>query len=111
VRADQADAVLRRDLGEARVGAAPRVVEQVRAGLGDYLADLGAPRVDADHDAGMPLAHRGDQAGHPVDLLRRGHLVPRSRFHSADVDDVRAVGHGAADRVKGGREAWIALEK
>jgi hypothetical protein len=111
VRADQAGAVLRGHLGQARVGAAPGVVQQVRAGLRDHLADLGAPRVDADHDVGVPLAHGGDQARHPVDLLRRGHLVAGPRLDPADVDDVRAVGDRAADRVKGGGEAGIALEE
>jgi len=111
VGADQAGAVLRGDLGQPRVDAAPGVVQQVRAGPGDHLADLGAPGVDADHDVGVPLAHGGDQPGDPVDLLRRGHLVARAGLDAADVDDVRPVQNRAAHRVKRRREARITLEK
>jgi hypothetical protein len=38
-----------RHLGQPGIDAAPGVVEQVGAGLGDHLADLAAPAVDADH--------------------------------------------------------------
>ena len=109
--ADQAGAVLRGDLGQSRVDAAPGVVQQVRAGPGDHLADLGTPGVDADHDVRMPLAHGGDEPCHPVDLLRRAHLVTGPRLDPADVHDVRAVGNRAADRVKRRGKAGVAFEK
>src|SRR5439155_1296744 len=104
VRADQAGTVPGRDLGQPRVGAAPGVVEQVRARLGDHLGDLRPPGVDADHHARVALTHRRDQAGHPGDLGRRGHLAAGSRLDPADVDDLGPVGHRPAGRVEGGTE-------
>jgi hypothetical protein len=96
--------VPRRHLGEPGIDAAPGVVEQVRAGLGDHLADLAAPGVDADHDVRMALAHRRDQARHPADLRGRAHLVAGACLHPADVDDLGPVGHRLAGRVQGGAE-------
>src|SRR5207244_1386372 len=48
VRADQRHLVLGRDHGEARVPAAPGVVQDVGALRADRVADLGAPGVDRD---------------------------------------------------------------
>jgi hypothetical protein len=104
VGADQARAVPGRDLGQPRVGAAPGVVQQVRTRLGDHLGDLRAPGVDADHHVRVALAHRRDQASHPVDLGRGGDLVAGSRLDPADVDDLGPVGHRPAGRVEGGAE-------
>jgi len=104
VQADQPDPVPGRDLGQPRVGAAPGVVEQVRAGLRDHLGDLGAPGVHADHHVRVTLAHGGDQARDPVDLGGRGYLVAGARLDPADVDDLGSVGHRAARRVQGGPE-------
>jgi hypothetical protein len=89
-----------RDPGQPRVGAAPGVVEQVRAGLRDHLGDLGAPGVDADHHVRVALAHRRDQARDPVDLGGGGHLVTGSRLDPADVHDLGPVGHRPAGRVQ-----------
>jgi hypothetical protein len=86
------------------IRAAPGVVEQVSAGLGDHLAHLGAPGVDADHHVRVPLAHRRDQARDPVDLGHGAHLVTRAGLHPADVDDVGPVGHGPAGGVERGAE-------
>jgi len=47
---------------------------------------------------------RRDQAGDPVDLGGRGHLVAGARLDPADVDDVGAVRHGLAGRVERGGE-------
>jgi hypothetical protein len=96
--------VPRRHLGEPGIGAAPCVVEQIRAGLGDHLADLAAPGVDADHDVWMTLAYRRDQARHPVDLRGGAHLVAGAGLYPADVDDLGPVGHRLAGRVQRGAE-------
>jgi hypothetical protein len=104
VRADQPDTVPGRHLGEPGIGAAPGVVEQVRARLGDRLADLGTPGVDADHHVRVPLAHRRDQARHPVDLRGGADLVAGAGLHPADVDDLGSVGHRLAGRVQRGAE-------
>jgi hypothetical protein len=93
-----------RHLGEPWIEAAPGVVEQVRAGLGDHLADLAAPGVHADHDVRMALADGRYQARDPVDLGGGAHLVARPGFHPADVDDVSPVGHRPAGRVQRGAE-------
>jgi hypothetical protein len=91
VRADQPEAVGGRDLRQRRVGAPPRVVEQVRAGPGDRPARLRPPGIHADHHPGMLGPHGGDQAGHAADLLRHAHVLPRARLHPADVQDVGPV--------------------
>ena len=78
VGADQPGAVPGRHLGQRGVGTAPGVVEQVRAGLGDDLAHLGAPGVDADHDVWMALAEGSDQARDPVDLRRGAYFLARA---------------------------------
>jgi hypothetical protein len=98
MRADQPDPVRGRDVGKPRVSAAPGIVEQVSAGRGDSLGYLGPPGIDADHDAGMPVTDRGDEAGHPPDLLGCADFVAGAGLHAADVHDVgpRGDGPGAA---------------
>ena len=49
--------VLRGDVDQLRVGAAPGVVEHVGAGLADRPADRRPPGVDADHHVGVGGAH------------------------------------------------------
>jgi len=104
VRADQPGPVPGRHRGQPRVRAAPGVVEQVSTRLGDHLADLGAPGIDADHHVRVPLAHRRDQARDPVDLGHGAHLVTRAGLDPADVDDAGPVGHGPAGGVERGTE-------
>ena len=83
-----------RHLGEPGVDAAPGVVEQVRAGLGDHLADLAAPGVDADHDAwgGADPQLAEVAARYRIGLVcsHAGGLPPRTRPHRPAYRDVVA---------------------
>jgi len=100
VGADQRRAVRSRHLRELRVEAAPRVVEQVGAGLAHGTADLGAPGVDADHQVGELRAHPGHERDRAADLLCGVDLLPWSRLHTADVDEVRALADHEPDPVE-----------
>jgi len=98
VRADQPEAVGGGDLRQRRVGAPPRVVEQVRAGRGDGPSHLRPPGVHADDHPRMLGPNGRHQAGHPADLLRHAHVLPRARPDPADVQDVGPAGDRAVRR-------------
>ena len=104
VRADEPEAVGGGDPRQRRVGAAPRVVEQIRAGPGDRLPHLRAPGIHADDHVGMLGTHGRHQARHAADLLRRAHVLPRAGPDPADVQDVGPVGDRAVRRRQRGAE-------
>ena len=101
VRADDAGAEPGRDLGQARVGAGPGVVDQVGAGLAGGDGDRRPPGVDADHQVREACPHPRDERHHPADLLGDVDLAADPGLHAADVDDVGAFVDGAVDRVHG----------
>lgn len=104
--AHQTGPVARRDLGELRVDAAPRVVQDVRACLADRRAHVVPPGVHADDDVGEPPAHLGHEADRAPRLLLGGDLRAGARLHPADVDDGRALGH----RLLHAGERWLVVE-
>ena len=104
VRTDEPEAMGGGDPRQRRVGAAPGVVEQVRAGPGGRLPHLRAPGVHADDHARMLGAHRRHQACDAADLLRHAHVLSRSGPHPADVQDAGPVGDRAVRRRQRGAE-------
>ena len=104
VRADKPETVGGGHPRQSRVGAPPRVVEQVRARLGDRLRHLRAPGVHADDHPGVLGTDCGHQASHPADLLRHAHVLAGARLHPADVQDAGPVGHRTVRRGQGRTE-------
>ena len=94
------DVVLRSHVDQRRVGAAPRVVEHVGAGLAGSTTDRGAPGVDADHHVGVSRAHALDEPDRAPHLLLGVDLLAGRGLDAADVDDLGALVDDLRDPVE-----------
>ena len=106
VGADDGGAVLRRDVDELGVGAAPRVVEHVGAGRADRVADRGPPGVDRDDQTGVELADAGHEVDHSRLLLRLADLRAtelRGDLATAE-ESARAAARAEAEYLERARE-------